>query len=186
MASRRREHCCGTMQPACLAAHLLHMSPSAAIMPPSESPYCSHHSGGPHLGVCGCLRRMVSCCACALLSQQRRVACAARPWHWELTHPAVLPRLPPATARYLSNRLVMWHVHSGTEGGAQELWRGSQAWIWMGELSACRAAAAQLLKSVPRCVMLGWTVVLQLLGLGLKLMLESGGWAGMAWRVHGT
>lgn len=34
--------------------------------------------------------------------------------------------------RYLCNRLVMYHVHSGTEGGAQELWRGSQAWIWMG------------------------------------------------------
>ena len=33
----------------------------------------------------------------------------------------------------MSNRLVMWYVHSGTEGGAQELWRGSQAWIWMGK-----------------------------------------------------
>ena len=27
---------------------------------------------------------------------------------------------------YLSNRIMMWHVHSGTEGGSQELWRGSQ------------------------------------------------------------
>jgi hypothetical protein len=27
---------------------------------------------------------------------------------------------------YLSNRCMMWYVHRGTEGGSQELWRGSQ------------------------------------------------------------
>lgn len=32
---------------------------------------------------------------------------------------------------YLSNRCMMWYVHRGTEGGSQELWRGSQMWVWM-------------------------------------------------------
>ncbi|KAL4423960.1 hypothetical protein ABPG75_001261 [Micractinium tetrahymenae] len=34
-------------------------------------------------------------------------------------------------AWYLCNRLMMWHLHRGTEGGMQELWRGSQMWVWM-------------------------------------------------------
>lgn len=33
-------------------------------------------------------------------------------------------------AWYLSNRIMMVWVHRGTEGGAQELWRGSQMWVW--------------------------------------------------------
>ena len=32
---------------------------------------------------------------------------------------------------YLSNRVAMWYVHRGCEGGDQELWRGSQMWVWM-------------------------------------------------------
>ncbi|KAL4421860.1 hypothetical protein ABPG77_001342 [Micractinium sp. CCAP 211/92] len=34
-------------------------------------------------------------------------------------------------AWYLCNRLMMVHLHRGTEGGMQELWRGSQMWVWM-------------------------------------------------------
>src|SRR5690349_20499466 len=32
---------------------------------------------------------------------------------------------------YLSNRVAMRYVHRGCEGGDQELWRGSQMWVWM-------------------------------------------------------
>jgi hypothetical protein len=45
---------------------------------------------------------------------------------------------------YLCNRLMMWHVHSGTEGGSQELWRGSQVcglrWL-LAFLPACLPAS---------------------------------------------
>lgn len=160
-----------------------HMSHVLHSCPPLKAPTCLHHSGGPHLGVCGRLRRMVSCCACAIaVAMQGCVRIKAVAQGTDTPCGSAPP--PFGTARYLSNRLVMWQVHSGTEGGAQELWRGSQAWIWMGERAACRAA--QPLKSLPERIMLGWTVVLQLLGLGLGLTLESGGWADRAWRVPGT
>ena len=32
---------------------------------------------------------------------------------------------------YLCNRLLMWHLHKACEGGNQEMWRGSQQWVWM-------------------------------------------------------
>jgi hypothetical protein len=31
----------------------------------------------------------------------------------------------------MMNRIAMWWVHRGAEGGDQELWRGSQMWVWM-------------------------------------------------------
>lgn len=32
---------------------------------------------------------------------------------------------------YTCNRLLMWHMHRSCEGGDQEMWRGSQVWVWM-------------------------------------------------------
>jgi hypothetical protein len=42
---------------------------------------------------------------------------------WEFTVPFGL--------FYLFNRLTMFWVHRGVEGGNLELWRGSQSWVWM-------------------------------------------------------
>lgn len=41
-------------------------------------------------------------------------------------------------AWYLCNRCMMIVLHSGTEGGSQELWRGAQAWVWMSVVSGWR------------------------------------------------
>jgi hypothetical protein len=32
---------------------------------------------------------------------------------------------------YLCNRLMMWQLHRACEGGDQEMWRGSQMWVWV-------------------------------------------------------
>jgi hypothetical protein len=32
---------------------------------------------------------------------------------------------------YLMNRLMLWWVHRHVEGGSQEMWRGSQMWVWI-------------------------------------------------------
>jgi hypothetical protein len=32
---------------------------------------------------------------------------------------------------YLCNRLFMWCLHRACEGGDQEMWRGSQQWVWI-------------------------------------------------------
>jgi hypothetical protein len=32
---------------------------------------------------------------------------------------------------YLCNRLLMWQLHRACEGGDQEMWRGSQMWVWL-------------------------------------------------------
>jgi hypothetical protein len=70
--------------------------------------------------------------------QRSKAACSCCP-HW----PRLLPAAPLGWAQvcahlwefavvfgswYLSNRVMMLWVHRGTEGGSQELWRGSQVW----------------------------------------------------------
>ncbi|WIA35048.1 hypothetical protein OEZ86_003538 [Tetradesmus obliquus] len=32
---------------------------------------------------------------------------------------------------YLMNRIMLWWVHRHVEGGSQEMWRGSQMWVWI-------------------------------------------------------
>jgi hypothetical protein len=32
---------------------------------------------------------------------------------------------------FLCNRLFMWCLHRSCEGGDQEMWRGSQQWVWL-------------------------------------------------------
>lgn len=32
---------------------------------------------------------------------------------------------------YLLNRIMLWWVHRHVEGGSQEMWRGSQMWVWI-------------------------------------------------------
>lgn len=32
---------------------------------------------------------------------------------------------------YVLNRVMLWWAHCSTEGGAREMWSGSQMWVWM-------------------------------------------------------
>ncbi|KAL4547939.1 hypothetical protein Ndes2526B_g07156 [Nannochloris sp. 'desiccata'] len=50
-------------------------------------------------------------------------------------------------ASYMLNRVAMWWVHRGAEGGDQELWRGSQMWVWMAPnniKAICKVLVAEL------------------------------------------
>ncbi|KAF6262258.1 hypothetical protein COO60DRAFT_1677084 [Scenedesmus sp. NREL 46B-D3] len=37
---------------------------------------------------------------------------------------------------YLMNRVMLWWVHRHVEGGTQEMWRGSQMWVWIAQTTS--------------------------------------------------
>ncbi|WIA40977.1 hypothetical protein OEZ86_004623 [Tetradesmus obliquus] len=49
---------------------------------------------------------------------------------------------------YLANRLMMWQLHRAVEGGDQEMWRGSQMWVWLAP-NHCKAIWKVLLAELP-------------------------------------
>ncbi|WIA20656.1 hypothetical protein OEZ85_005032 [Tetradesmus obliquus] len=49
---------------------------------------------------------------------------------------------------YLANRFMMWQLHRAVEGGDQEMWRGSQMWVWLAP-NHCKAIWKVLLAELP-------------------------------------